>query len=246
VIDRAVLGLPVLHETPHELVVVKPAGMAVELTSDPHGASLLAHLRRACSPPLDPRLPHRLDRIARGLVLVALTPAAIAFHGEQIRARRWDKTYLARVHVPSERSLASLLGAHQAYLKRVRDHAQIVRSGGKPAFLEILAAHPAPQRPGQAHVLVKLLTGRYHQVRAMLAGLGAPLVDDPLYGIDPPRRWRERDFYLEHVVLRYTDLERHAPCVAFFRTDPDRESLAPAMREEIEARVESLVASGSQ
>jgi 23S rRNA-/tRNA-specific pseudouridylate synthase len=239
-INRALLGLDVLHETPHEIVVVKPAGMASELTSDPRGVSLISRLRRACPPPLLPRLPHRLDRVSRGLVLVALTPQAIAFHGAQIRSRQWDKYYLVRVHLPPSQPVEALLGQHKAYLKRVRHRARIVRSGGKPSFLEILAIHPAPDRPGQAHALVKLLTGRFHQVRVMLQGLGMPLVGDPFYGVDAPpgqgRRGRD-DFYLEHVVLKYVDYAHRAPRIAHLRDDPGREAISPAMRAEIGALV---------
>jgi 23S rRNA-/tRNA-specific pseudouridylate synthase len=247
VIDRSLLPFPVLGETAHELVVIKPAGMASELTSDPKGVSLISRLRRACPPPLEPKLPHRLDRVARGIMLIALTPEAIAFHGAQIRSGGWEKFYLARVHAlqtggtqergPRDGGLKALLGQHKAYLRRVGHRARVVRSGGKPSFLEVLTAHPAPGRTGEAHLLVKLLTGRFHQLRAMLAHLGAPLVADPLYGSDQPRR-RRRDresFYLEHVLLKYTAYGGNAPRVAHLRDDPDREAIAPALRAEIEA-----------
>ena len=241
-IDQSLLDLPILHETLHEIVVVKPSGMAVELTSDPRGTSLISRVRRACPPSLDAKLPHRLDRVARGLVLVALTPEAIAFHNEQIRARKWKKYYLARALAPRDRSIEALLGQHKAYLKRARGRAEIVRSGGKPAFLEILAAHPAPGRAGQYHLLIKLLTGRFHQLRAMLANLGAPLADDPLYGTDPPHHWRRRDLYLEHVALRFTDYAHQTPRAVHWRDDPDRESVAPALRAQVEALAQTLAA----
>lgn len=128
----------------------------------------------------------------------------------------------------------SLLGRHRAHLKRVRHRATIVRSGGKPSFLEILAAHPAPDRSGQAHVLIKLLTGRFHQVRVMLAGLGVPLVGDAFYGKTEERGRRRRsgweDFYLEHILLRYADCAHRIPRVAHLRDDPDRERIDPALR----------------
>jgi 23S rRNA-/tRNA-specific pseudouridylate synthase len=236
-IDRSLLDLDVLYETPHELVVVKPAGMASELTSDPRGVSLISRTRRACPPPLDPKLPHRLDRVARGVVLIALTGESIAFHNAQIRAGAWSKYYLARVHVPHDRPIEALLGQHKAYLKRVRQRARIVRSGGKPSFLIVLSAHPAPGRPNQAHLLIQLLTGRFHQIRAMLQGLGAPLAGDAFYGAagQRPRDWD--DFYLEHVALKYVDYAHRAPRTAHLRDDPGREPISPALRAEIEALV---------
>jgi 23S rRNA pseudouridine1911/1915/1917 synthase len=243
VTDRSLRGIPVLRENPYELVVVKPAGMPTELTSDPKGVSLISRLRSACPPPLEPKLPHRLDRVTRGVLLVALTPESIAFHGEQVRSGTWDKYYLARVYEPRDQDVAELLGRHRAYLKRVRHRAQIVHSGGKPSFLEILAAHPAPGRPGQAHLLIRLLTGRFHQVRVMLAGLGVPLVGDWVYGGDFPggpsqRGLRRRGwdgFYLEHILLRYLDYEHRKQRIAHLRDDAHREPIDSDLRARIEA-----------
>jgi 23S rRNA pseudouridine1911/1915/1917 synthase len=236
--DRSRSELRVLRETPYEVIVIKPAGMPSELTSDPRGVSLLSRLRRAYPHPLKPKLPHRLDRVTRGVMLVTLTQEAIAFQNEEIRARRWGKFYLARVHQPSNRDIPSLIGRHKAYLKTVRHRAKIVRSGGKPSFLDILAIRPAPDHPGQYHVLVQLLTGRFHQVRAMLAGLGLPLVGDRFYADDGLRGqagmgWS--DFYLEHILLQYVDYGSRTPQVAHLRDDPDREPMTGPMKADIEA-----------
>jgi 23S rRNA pseudouridine1911/1915/1917 synthase len=244
-IDDSQLAPKILRETRHEVVVIKPAGIASQLTSDPRGVSLISWLQRAYPPPIEPKLPHRLDRITRGVMLVALTPEAIAFHNAQIRSKKWEKYYLARVHEPRDTKIEALLGQHKAYLKRVRGRARVVRSGGKPSFLEILAAHPAPGRPGQSHLLIRLLTGRFHQVRVMLAALGVPLVGDWLYGGDRTsnqveKRQRQRsggDFYLEHVLLKYVDCEQRAARVAHLRDDPNREAIDSAIQRAIDAHL---------
>ena len=230
------MSLRVLYEAPQHIVAIKPAGMPSELTSDPGGVSLIQRLRRAYPPPLEPKLPHRLDRVTRGVMLVALTKDAIAFYNQEIRLGRWGQFYLARVSWPQNRDVCTLLGPHKAYLKTVRHRAKIVRSGGKPSFLEVLAVHPAPGRAGQQHVLVKLLTGRFHQLRAMLADLGSPLVGDKFYGDEKPRQRKIKDwsdFYLEHIILKYVDLEQGTRRMAHLSNDPDREELAPAMADEV-------------
>lgn len=183
----------VVHEGPAELVVVKPAGLSCEAPRDPGADTLLTRL--AARGYVDLRLPHRLDAPACGLVLVARTRAAAAHYAAEIAARRWLKLYVARVAAPIA-SVQSLIGTHKAYLAPDGRRARIVRAGGKASWLDLVSAAPAPDQPVESHVVVRLRTGRFHQVRAMLANLGAPLTGDPLYG-GPPGR----PFVLEHVLL---------------------------------------------
>jgi len=210
--------------------------MPTELTSDPRGVSLISGIRGMAPPGASPKLPHRLDRVTRGLVLVTLTDEAIAFHNERLRAGDWTKLYLARCHAPAEGPAGDLLGIHKAYLKRERHRARVVHSGGKPSFLEVLAIAPAPDREGEIHVLIRLMTGRFHQIRAMLANLGMPLVGDRFYGGEGT--WD--DLYLEHLALRYVEAGTGCPTVAHWKDDPDREPVAAEMQEAIAERIVRL------
>lgn len=215
-----VSGMPVAFRSDHELVLVKPAGVASELTSDPRGTSVISIVRNGGLP--GARLPHRLDRVTRGFLLVALTDAAIRFHNEEVKARAWSKFYLARVSGPSGPPAASaLLGDHKAYLRRRRDRMEVVRSGGQPSFLRVHGVFPAPSRPGEAHAVIELLSGRFHQIRVMLANLGAPLVGDPLYAGSPG------PFYLEHALFAFRPFGTEARTCLYDPKDPDRELVAP-------------------
>lgn len=180
----------ILREGPGDLVVWKPPGMASELTTDPHGASLIGWLRRQGH--AGARLCHRLDRGTQGLLVVGLSRESAAFHGAQITARRWAKHYLARVRAPAE---GVELGRISGYLREAGGRVELVRSGGKAAHMDLLAAAPAPGRRGELHLLIRLLTGRRHQIRALLSGRGLPLTGDEAYGGGPG------SFYLDHVLL---------------------------------------------
>ena len=227
-IDRIKLNLPVLLETAHEMAVVKPAGMATELSRDPKGTSLLSRVKAALPTGSQPKLPHRLDRVSRGIVIVAFTKDAIAYHNQQIQARAWDKIYLARCQAPIEQEPNDLIGEHKLHLRPQAGRSRVVRSGGQQAVTEILYVAPVQDVDGEIHILIRLLTGRFHQIRASMAHLGVPLVDDWIYGTSPGRD-KER-FYLEHTALRFAPYESPTPCIVHWSCDPHRERLDPRLQ----------------
>ena len=189
------MRLHVVHDGPGEVVVLKPAGLATEVSRDPAADSVLRRLEQQGV--ATPKLVHRLDAPACGLVLVARSTAAAAHHAGEIAARRWSTWYVARV-AASPATTTDLIGPHRAYLKTEGRRARVVRAGGKPSFLEVATVTAVDHAPDHRHVLVRLHTGRFHQIRAMLAHAGAALVGDPTYG-GPAGR-----FYLEQVVLGAT------------------------------------------
>ncbi len=174
-------------------VFVKPSGQSSE--GDPD--ALLERSKSLLGWP-EARLPHRLDRITRGYLVVARDATSVAWHNEAIRARRWIKCYIARLAPRGalQGDAAPLIGRHKAFLRRVGMRSEVVRSGGDPSFLEVLAVEAAPGRPGELHAAIRLETGRFHQIRVMLAALGAPLTSDRTYGDRTPG-----EPMLEHALL---------------------------------------------
>ena len=89
----------VLHEGLGEVVVVKPAGLSVEgpFRAAAHATESLLDWARTTLGMPEARLPHRIDRMTRGLVLIARDKASCAHHSAMVAAGRWTKIYLARL-----------------------------------------------------------------------------------------------------------------------------------------------------
>jgi len=157
-----------------------------------------------------------------------LSHDSIAFHNRQIQMRAWDKIYIARCLAPMDGAMDPLIDTHKLHLRAQAGRARVVHSGGQQAWTEILAITPAPEVDGEIHVLIRLLTGRFHQIRATMAHLGVPLVDDWLYGTSTGRT-NER-FYLEHAALRFKPFGSLTPSIVHWREDPHREPMNPLLR----------------
>ena len=169
--DENLLSLPVpeavcLHDYRRYSIWWKPAGMLTQGTHFSDHASLIRQVEKRFSH-CQPRLVHRLDREAMGLVMVAhdrrsASEISLLFKQNQIK-----KTYRAEVRG----NLTQKAGIEQ--INRPLD--------GKPALTEII--HTWKRERGQTTLVELVLhTGRTHQVRRHLAEIGFPVMGDPRYG----------------------------------------------------------------
>lgn len=157
----------VVADKPHFLAVM-PAGRFVEET-------LLRRLmRKLDNPHLVPL--HRIDRGTAGLVLFSANPATRARYQALFREQQIEKTYEA---------MAPALPTVSFPLSR---RSRMVR--GDPFFR-------MQEGPGEANSESRIdvidrrgscwryalqpITGRKHQLRVHMAGLGAPILNDPFY-----------------------------------------------------------------
>lgn len=122
---------------------------------------------------------NRLDQPVEGLVLFARNKKAAAKLSEQIKTHRAGKYYLA----VSEGCFEQEKGRLEDYLvKDGKTHSAAVTDSsdkqGKKAVLEYEVLHTLG---GRQLVRIRLLTGRYHQIRVQLAHAGHPIIGDMRY-----------------------------------------------------------------
>ena len=197
-------ALPVLYRDADVMIVDKPAGLAVHGEADSVIAQLaelaeLAELalprRRALS--FTPAPVHQLDRVTSGALVVALTLAAARSWSAALRSGDVVKLYLAAVagHVrtPPGGTLWSDRLVYDRRTRRARRDA-----GGAPArarvwTLACTAAGPSI-RPAATLLLVRLHTGRRHQIRTQAAARGHPLLGDARYAAAPHHDFTQPGF----------------------------------------------------
>lgn len=184
-----------IYSDNHLLVLDKPAGVATQPDfTDIAKAFVKTQYHKPGDVFLHPI--HRLDKPVSGLVLFARTSKALSRLQEQMRERKIEKSYLAWVegNLPqAEGRLVHFLehGSFQAY----------VSASGKEAILDYKIVE---QKSGLSLVEIRLVTGRYHQIRAQFSAVGCPIVGDEKYGSRRPWSTWSTGIALHHARMRLT------------------------------------------
>lgn len=184
----------VLHSDEHIVVVDKPAGLVTHPGAGHHTDTLLNGLlwrfpdMADAGPSERPGIVHRLDRDTSGLLVCARTE--IAHHhlttrlAERAVVRRYV-TFVRGVPEATRGTIDAPIGRSHRQRTKMR-----IRPDGREArtdYMVLGSAECNGLTPPVATALSCLLqTGRTHQIRVHLAGIGLPVLGDLVYGCPDP------------------------------------------------------------
>ncbi len=181
------MPLHVLFEDADVIAVNKPAGLVVHPAPGHAAGTLVNGLLHHCGANLGgiggalrPGIVHRLDKDTSGVIIVAKNDAAMQGLVRLFQDRALRKEYRALVHglpVPREGRVETLIGRHPGHRQKMAN----VERNGKTAVTRYSVVGSFPAR-GFSHLGCVIETGRTHQIRVHLSGLGHPILGDSLYG----------------------------------------------------------------
>lgn len=187
----------ILYEDDNLIVCYKPAGVAtqtkrlgqqdMESILKNYVADKLRKQNKNAQPYIG--VVHRLDQPVEGVMVYAKNPKAAAALSKQVRERSIGKNYYALVQLPEDKTFVETTGLPQEGTKedymvfdRRTNISKLVPKGMKDAKKAVLDYKVIAEEQGRALLDITLHTGRHHQIRLQLAGMGTPITGDKKYG----------------------------------------------------------------
>lgn len=214
-LEAADLKMTVLYEDDACLVVSKPegrsvhpgAGMPPDEVTVLHG---IVHLFAERKIPFSSSavLVHRLDKETTGCLLIAKTPEAHKFLQKQFEDRTVKKTYLAIVAGIPDPPTAMI---DAAIGRSTSNRTKMTIFGSSSKTREARTTYTTLDATKDAALLAcDLHTGRTHQIRVHLNGVGYPILGDPTY-LSSLSEKLEREYDIHDLCLHAWKLSFVSP-----------------------------------
>ena len=180
------MKLDILYEDNHLIVVYKPKGILSQSDSSERTDMLNIlkdYIKEKYNKPgnVFVGLVHRLDINTDGIMVYAKTSKAAKRLSDQIQSHKFNKKYHTTVEgILNNKDYIKL---ENKLIKDEKIKKAFVNKEGKERILEYKALQSYKiDGFDVTDIDVKLLTGRFHQIRCQMANLGHPLLGDKKYG----------------------------------------------------------------
>lgn len=178
----------ILYEDNHIIILNKRVGEIVQ--GDKTGDEALSETLKAFIALRDGKpghvfmgVPHRLDRPVSGIAMFAKTSKGLERLNEIFRSGNVHKTYWALCcNAPEKSEADGTLLENWLSRNEKQNKSYIVKEGTPEAKLARLKYHVIGHSQRYHLIEVELLTGRHHQIRCQLAGIGCCIKGDLKYG----------------------------------------------------------------
>lgn len=192
-IDTAFLKVPseldIVYEDENLLIVNKAKGLLAHRDQKVGQDNLMdrilhyLYIHKEYDPRMEnsfvPALCHRIDRNTQGLVIAAKNAASLRAMNAHIKQRKVRKKYVCIAQGVFDKRQEHVLLYHCKTKDNVAHILPYPKEGYKPIEINYQIKE---QKKQYALVEVELLSGKSHQIRAMLAYLSHPLYGDVKYG----------------------------------------------------------------
>ncbi|MGV9823033.1 RluA family pseudouridine synthase [Nocardia xishanensis] len=193
--------ITVVHRDENLLVVDKPHFLATIPRGQHIRQTALVRLRQELDlPELVPA--HRLDRVTAGLLLFVVDPARRGAYQTMFHKRAVRKEYEAIAPYRSDLDLPRTVRSRIVKEKQVLAAQEVEGEPNAETVIDLLE-----HRDGLGRYRLRPLTGRTHQLRLHMNGLGVPILGDDFYPVltDKPVHDFTRPLQLLAASLEFTD-----------------------------------------
>lgn len=179
------IPLDILYEDNDIIIVNKPKQMVVHPAPGHYSGTLVNALMFHCGEDLSgingelrPGIVHRIDMDTTGSLVICKNDMAHQSLSEQLKVHSIKRVYEAIVHGNLKEDTGTIhapIGRHPLDRKKMSTHAKVSR--------DAITHYKVVQRFGNyTYIQCQLETGRTHQIRVHMAGIGHPILGDQVYG----------------------------------------------------------------
>ncbi len=222
------LPIDILYEDEHLIVINKPPGLTVHPSATQMEGTLvhalLYHVKdlSGIGGVLRPGIVHRIDKDTSGALVITKTDTAHVALSADFSKHQLERAYWALSYGTPEISgqdplkIESLIGRSPTDRKKMSMKVKV----GKTAisYIKRIEEYSLPhKKPFASWLEVRLETGRTHQVRVHLHGIGHSILGDPVYGTPAENqpKWKALPELIQSAVRNLPGQALHARTLGF-------------------------------